>query len=183
MAVHRSGYVGIVQLEDGRLDLAAALDVGFVKRLGGLSNAARQVISESGLSVPDGIQNERWHGTVKLTHRRPQLFGTCYLVVGDAAGYVEPFTGEGIAWAMASGRAVAHFAARAMSESLSVVGPAWSDEHQRLLGSRMRVCRGISFLLRQPSLVHLAVRALQIRPHLARPVQRWLNAPYVVTAD
>ena len=75
MACHRFGYVGIVQLEDGRIDLAAAFDVEFVKRLGGLAKAAHLVITESGLAVPPGIQDQRWQGTVKLTHRRSHLFG------------------------------------------------------------------------------------------------------------
>ncbi len=178
MACHRSGYVGIVRLEDGRLDLAAAFDAAFVKQLGGLSNAAHQVIAESGLSVPHGILDERWQGTVKLTHRRPKLFGACYLVIGDAAGYVEPFTGEGIAWAMASGQAVATCAHRALTESLLVVGPAWSSEYRRTLGRRIRVCRAVSFLLRQPTLVKVAIHALQLRPQLAGPIQRSLNTPF-----
>jgi flavin-dependent dehydrogenase len=181
MACHPSGYVGIVQLEDGRLDLAAAFDIEFVKRLGGLSNAACRVISESGLRMPRRMNGAQWQGTVKLTHQRAKLFGARYLVAGDAAGYVEPFTGEGIAWAMASGQAVSSFACRALSRSMSVVGPAWSQEYRRILGRRMRSCKAISFLLRQPAFLRLAVRVLQMSPRLAGPIERSLSKPFALS--
>ena len=181
MACHRWGYVGIVQLEDGRLDLAAAFDIGFVKRLGGLSNAACRVLSESGLSVPCRMKGAHWQGTVKLTHQRAKLFGARYLVAGDAAGYVEPFTGEGIAWAMASGHAVSKFAHRAVSRPISVVGPAWSQEYRRILGHRMRFCKAVSFLLRQPAFLRIAVRVLQMSPRLAGPIERSLSKPFALS--
>lgn len=181
MACHPSGYVGIVQLEDGRLDLAAAFDVEFVKKAGGLGKAAHLAITQSGLTPPPDVASGPWQGTVKLTHRRNQLFGDNYLVAGDAAGYVEPFTGEGIAWAMASGKAVASFAARALTEEVSLVGPEWSRAHARLLEPRMRSCRVVSFLLRQPTLVRWGVRALQVRPQLARYVERSLHRPFPST--
>ena len=181
MACHRFGYVGIVRLEDGRIDLAAALDVGLVKRLGGLAHAAHEVITASGLTPPAGMHEGQWHGTVKLTHRRRYLFGDGYLVAGDAAGYVEPFTGEGIAWAMAGGKAVGSFAQRALAEPLSLVGPAWSRAHARLLAPRMRSCRMVSFLLRQPTLVQWTVRTLQVRPQLARFFERKLSRPFSFT--
>lgn len=180
MACHRSGYVGMVLLEDGRLDLAGAFDVGFVKQCGGLSHAARRVVSEAGFAVPQGMQDQPWQGTVRLTHRRAKLFGDGYLVAGDAAGYVEPFTGEGIAWAMASGRAVASFAARAGTEAMAAVGPAWSQEYRRILGRRQRTCRAVSLLLRQPLLMRLAVSVLKTRPQLATPIEHYLSTPFAI---
>lgn len=182
MACHRSGYVGLVELEDGRLDLAAAFDIGFVKRLGGLSNAARRVISDAGLPIPQGIERARWHGTAKLTHQRSKLFGAGYLVAGDAAGYVEPFTGEGIAWAMASGHAVSKFAHKAISHPMSVVGPAWCQEYRRILGHRIRCCKAVSFLLRQPACLWLAIRVLQRSPQVAGPIERSLSKPFAFSS-
>jgi flavin-dependent dehydrogenase len=46
-----------------------------------------------------------WLGTLPLTRRTPRPAGHRVLVVGDAAGYVEPFTGEGMAWALATASA------------------------------------------------------------------------------
>ncbi|MEM8678916.1 MAG: NAD(P)/FAD-dependent oxidoreductase [Planctomycetota bacterium] len=180
IASHPSGYVGVVRLEDGRLDLAAALDAGFVRRSGGLSDAAQEVLAAAGLPYPQGMHEPSWRGTARLTHRRTELFGTGYLVVGDAAGYVEPFTGEGIAWAMAGGRAIAPFLARAVKEPISVVGPAWSDAYHRLLDGRMRICRALSYLLRQPTLMSLSMSALRVRPQLAAWVERSLSKPFAI---
>ncbi|MCH7872541.1 MAG: NAD(P)/FAD-dependent oxidoreductase, partial [Planctomycetes bacterium] len=93
------GYVGLVRLEDGRLDVAAAFDASYVKRSGGLGRAAAEVIRRAGLPELDGLAEQRWHGTATLTRRPSQVACERLLLVGDAAGYVEPFTGEGIAGA------------------------------------------------------------------------------------
>ena len=53
-----------------------------------------------------------WHLPVGSTHR--PCCGPGYLLVGDAAGLVDPFTGEGIANAMYSGRLAAQAAAMAL---------------------------------------------------------------------
>src|SRR5262249_31513270 len=48
MATARGGYVGLVRVEDGRLDVAAAFDVTFVKGQGGPGPAAEAVLAEVG---------------------------------------------------------------------------------------------------------------------------------------
>jgi flavin-dependent dehydrogenase len=178
MACHQNGYVGLVRLEDRRLDLATALDVSAVKKHGGVAATVLRILKESGLPPVDGLEHLNWRGTAKLTQRRTKLFGEGFLVVGDAAGYVEPFTGEGIAWAMATGRAAVPFALQAMRASTTDVGPAWSREYRRVVGHRMRVCRTISFFLRQPRLMKWTTWALARRPQLAQPLVRSLNAPF-----
>jgi flavin-dependent dehydrogenase len=53
-----------------------------------------------------------WHLPVGSTHR--PCCGPGYLLVGDAAGVIDPFTGEGIANARYSGRLAAQAAAMAL---------------------------------------------------------------------
>lgn len=178
MACDRSGYAGIVRVEDGRLEIASALDSDAIKQWGGVGPAAARVIESSGLPPIPGLEQQAWHGTAKLTQRRRQVFGEGYLVVGDAAGYIEPFTGEGIAWALATGRSVADFAWRAAQGDAAHTGRAWSRHYHRLVRRRMLTCRALSFLLRRPRLVSSAIWTLARRPSLAAPVERLLNAPY-----
>jgi flavin-dependent dehydrogenase len=182
MACHRSGYVGLVRLEDGRLDIAAALDATAAKQHGGIPATVALVLKESGLPPVRDLAQQHWHGTARLTQRRAAVYGEGYLVVGDAAGYVEPFTGEGIAWALATGKAVVPFAKRATAASnpqaASQTGRSWSRAYRRLVGHRMTVCKSVSFLLRRPELVSAAVWALARRPQLAAPIQWSLNAPF-----
>lgn len=83
---------------------------------GGLGRAAARLVREAGWPAPELFAELSWRGTPALTRRRTRISEERVFVLGDAAGYVEPFTGEGMAWALASGAAVAPLAARAVGE-------------------------------------------------------------------
>jgi menaquinone-9 beta-reductase len=177
MATARGGYVGCVRVEDDRLDVAAALDPAFVKEQGGLGSAAETVLGAVGWPRIVGLAELPWKGTPALTRRAKQLGGARWFAVGDAAGYVEPFTGEGMAWAVMSAAALAPIAARAIQNWDDSLVREWELTHRRVIGTRQRVCRIVSRVLRSPALTTLAVRALSVLPILARPVIRPLNRP------
>ena len=173
MAVGRGGYVGAVRLEDGRLDLAAAFDAPFVKAVGGLGEAAADVLRQAGATPIPGIELLPWKGTPALTRRPAAVAGPDWLAAGDAAGYVEPFTGEGMAWALASG-----VAAAALAADWHPGRPAeWERYFARRLRPRQRVCRAAAAALRSPRACTVIVRLLALAPALARPVTRALNRP------
>jgi 2-polyprenyl-6-methoxyphenol hydroxylase-like FAD-dependent oxidoreductase len=177
MATGRGGYVGLVRVEDGQLDVAAAFDVGFVRAHGGPGPAAAAVLAEVGWPRPCGFEDLPWRGTPALTRRVSALAGERWFTIGDAAGYVEPFTGEGMAWAVTSAAAVAPIAARAVQEWDGGLVRQWEAVHRRAIGARQRVCRIVSRVLRSPALTTLAVRALAVLPVLSRPVVAALNRP------
>lgn len=176
MACGRHGYVGLVRLEDDRLNIAAAFEASFVRSEGGLAHAARTIIHEAGLpEVPD-ITMLDWHGTPALTRSSRRVCGWRLFVLGDAAGYVEPFTGEGIAWALTCGLALAPLAQRAASAWSSDVEAAWTRRHRELVTRRQGACRALALALRHPMLVRGVVRALARVPQLAQPVVEHLNS-------
>jgi hypothetical protein len=177
MATGRCGYVGLVRVEDDRLDVAAAFDAGFAKAAGGLGPAAEVVLGGVGWPVPPGLADQPWKGTPALTRRPVRLAGRGLFVVGDAAGYVEPFTGEGMAWAVMSAAALGPIAARAVRSWDDSLVPEWEATHRRVVGRRQRVCRVVSRVLRSPTLTGIAVRALRLFPVLSRPVVAALNRP------
>jgi flavin-dependent dehydrogenase len=174
MATGRGGYVGLVRVEDDRLDIAAAFDPAFVKSAGGLGPAAAGVLGSAGWPVPPGLIGAAWKGTPALTRRPVRVAGERTFVVGDAAGYVEPFTGEGMAWAVMSAAALAPIAANDWHPGLA---REWEAAHARVVARRQRMCRVVSRVLRSPRLTGLAVRALGLVPGLAAPVVSALNHP------
>jgi len=178
MACGQGGYVGAVRVEDGRLNLAAALDPSIVKSQRGLHEAVATVIAQSGLPPVAGIADMDWRGTPLLTRHLSALGTERVLVLGDAAGYVEPFTGEGIAWALTLGAAVAPLAGRGAKHWNESLIDEWAEVYRRIVRRRQWVCRAVATALRHPRLTRSVVTTLSYAPGLAKPVVRWLNAKH-----
>ena len=177
MATGRGGYVGLVRLEDTRLDVAAAFDASFVRTSGGLGATAEAILSQTRWPAILGLAELSWKGTPALTRRRSAVAEHRLFAVGDAAGYVEPFTGEGMAWAIASAAALAPIALRAIAKWNDSCMREWERVHRRTVRRRQWICRAASHVLRSPMLTGLAVRALSLMPSLSRPVVAALNRP------
>jgi len=101
-------------------------------------------------------------------------------VIGDAAGYVEPFTGEGIAWVLASGVAVSPLALEGARHWVTALAIRWTRLYHRLIGWRQQRCLLISALLRRTALTRALVAVLSRMPSLAEPLVRSINAPFAL---
>ena len=55
MATGRGGYVGLVRVEEDRLDIAAAFDADFVKSSGGLGLAAKAILRQVCWPIPSDL--------------------------------------------------------------------------------------------------------------------------------
>lgn len=177
MACGRGGYVGLVRLEDGRLDLAAALDRAQSRLRGGPAHLVAQILDETGLPLPEGLPAATWRGTPALTRQRKRISDKRLFVLGDSAGYVEPFTGEGMAWAMLSATLVVPLARIAVDDWTPELGQQWESRYRRVLRPRQRVVRAASYVLRHPRWTGILARVLARAPRLASPVTRAINAP------
>ena len=176
MVVGREGYIGSLQVEDGRMEIAAALDPEAMRRQGP-GETVRRILEQSPLPRFEGVADLAWQGTTPLSCRTTPPAGRRVFFVGDAAGYIEPFTGEGMAWAIASGAAVAATANQAANHYSADLPRRWATERARLLRGRMRLCRLVTQSLRYQRLTELNVTLLGHLPFLATPVIRWLNRP------
>jgi len=175
MACGAGGYVGMVRLEDQRLNVAAAFDSARVKQAGGLGEQAAAVLAEAGLPPVPGLAYSSWRGTPLLTRCvRPRAFHRIFLL-GDAAGYVEPFTGEGMAWALASAVALAPLAYRACRHWDPSISRKWSYLYRNQVTRRQRVCRAVAQVLRRPALIRILAGTLANAPGLAAPLVRHVN--------
>jgi flavin-dependent dehydrogenase len=168
MAVGRSGYVGLVRLEDGRLNVAAALDRDFLAECKSPCNAAGLVLTEAGFPCPASLPDADWLGTVSLTRRTSPLANRQVFLIGDAASYIEPFTGEGIAWAMQSGLRVAPWARQAVQGWSNAIELGWTRDYRNQIRRQQWTCRWTSYLLHHSRLQALSMSLLQRWPWLAR---------------
>lgn len=171
MVVGSRGYVGLVRVEDGRLNVAAALDPDAVRE-SSPGAAIAEILSDAGHDALPHAPEDGWKGTPRLTRRPASVGAERVLRLGDAAGYVEPFTGEGICWALSSALAVAGVARRAALEWRPEWVGHWSEYVHRRVGRQQRLCRLLAWSLRRPRLVRGAVRVLARAPGLAAPLVR-----------
>lgn len=174
MACQDDGYVGLVKLADGRVDVAAALRSGSDSAAKGSPLDRVQAILHDSMFDPVRLTKLSATMTTPPLRRRRRAGRGRVLAIGDAVGYVEPFTGEGMTWAMQSGIAAADTIA-AMVANLATVGELWEDQLTRLMRTNQRTCRVVSAAL-QISLVRRAAgQTLAVFPGLAKPLLRRLN--------
>jgi flavin-dependent dehydrogenase len=177
MAVGKDGYIGLVRLADGRLHLAGAIRPGALHEAGGPGPAADGILSEAGFAPVPGLRSADWRGTTGLTRRTDPIAETRLFLLGDSAGYVEPFTGEGIAWALAAGRAIGPLALRAIERWEPRLAGEWNRLHGRVVRRRQMVCRAAASVLGRPLLVHAAFETVSRIPGPALRLLNHLNAP------
>lgn len=174
MACGSGGYVGLVRLEDGRLDIAAAFDQSFSRNAHGPARAAAQILNQCSLPVPEEIETAHWTGTQLLTRSRERIGAERLLVIGDACGYPEPFTGEGIAWALWSGLLGGRIAARGIQNWEANLLQEWVDVNRNFRRQQSR-SKLIASGLRNDIVRRFSLKLLARNPRLASYVVRSIN--------
>jgi flavin-dependent dehydrogenase len=176
MSTASGGYVGLVRLEDNRLDIAAAFDLEFVRRAGGPAQAAIKIMTEANMPAISGLQNANWLGTAALSRSRKNIAGKRIFVIGDSSSYAEPLTGEGIAWALTSACAVVPIAKDAIKRWSPQLAVAWTKEHRRLIKTRQENSYRIARVLRNSTVTILCVELLSRFPSIAESLVQYTSS-------
>ncbi|WP_186775846.1 NAD(P)/FAD-dependent oxidoreductase [Rubripirellula tenax] len=173
MACDDDGYVGLVKLADGRIDVAAALRSGAASNGIAPVERVRRLLERSEFDF-SSIENASTAMTTPPLRRSRRVGNGRLMAIGDAAGYIEPFTGEGMTWALQSGVAAADVIAEHIHQPASV-GDAWQTRCLTLLAAEKRTCRWVTSALRWPLARIVAAGSLAMFPGLASPLVRGLN--------
>jgi menaquinone-9 beta-reductase len=172
MHVGNKGYVGMVRMMGSRGHLAASLDPAACRSAGGPLRLVREILAASGKSLAADLDSLRIRGTGALTRRREHLGSHRVLAVGDACGYVEPFTGEGMAWAAIGAREVVKMLP-APAEPWPVDLPArWRTRHHEIIGRRQRWCRVMKPMMHHPAMAGAGILVGSAMPAIAK----WIAA-------
>lgn len=169
MACAPTGYCGVVGDADGGWIVAAALDGPATRHQGGPARHIASILHGTGVGCQARCPVEKLDAslltTPPLTRRRNRVADERLLLVGDASGYLEPITGEGMAWALAG----AKVAVDLVAESPWRDGHAAAYEHawRACIGNR-RLVRLASRALRSPRVTSLAIGAMRLAPPVAR---------------
>ena len=174
MAVGNRGYVGLTHIGNQRLHVAAAVDRSTLQKLGP-GATVDSLMRQSG--APMLTQTDvTWKGTPPLTAAADSIAEDRVFLVGDAAGYVEPFTGEGVRWALQCGIGVAPFIHSAVQHWDGTIAEDYQRWYRRTIRSQQKLCRQLSAGLKRPALRWAAHQALRLRPSLANSIIKRLNS-------
>lgn len=114
-----------------------------------------------------------WRSTTPITRNNAQPAAGTLLLAGDAARVVEPFTGEGIFLALASGELAGTLATEAIQhQTLDSLAGKYTRHHRQLYAHLTWQNRLTRWLGSHPSLGRLAVACLHRIPGVARAICR-----------
>jgi menaquinone-9 beta-reductase len=175
MLVGQGGYVGIAQVEQDRWNIAAAVEPRWLQDSGSPAAAVAAILQANRCVVPDAIWNATWQGTPPLTRRCQRLAAERLFTVGDAAGYVEPFTGEGMSWAMEAAVELSQLVERAVHRWEPQLMPFWETRLAAQVRRQSRSCRALAWCLRRPGLAAALVTAAQWFPATSQAFVRRIS--------
>lgn len=182
MMAGRGGYVGIVGLSGGRLNVAAAVESAQLRQAAGPGQLIQTLMRSADVAIPESLVSGQWHGTGALTRETRRVADSRLFLLGDATGYVEPFTGEGIAWALCSALLAAPLAEACLAgtESPELLAQQWQALHAAEVRRRQGWCRRLAWVLRTPWRRRWALAAAAAFPRLAGGIARQVSEPFAL---
>jgi flavin-dependent dehydrogenase len=166
MLVGPRNYVGVAPLDDHGL-----VTVGLVRRMpvGHLGSATEALMA--GITQHPALEQRLKRGRMcdpviglgplSRAVRRP--VGPGYALVGDAAGFFDPFTGEGIYRAL-------------RGAELLAAGPrTYARERRKAFAAKERLVALVQVFVQTPRLMDLVIRRLEHRPRVARELGSMLG--------
>lgn len=176
MAYGSAGYVGITAVERGRFAIAAAIDPNALAA-SSPGRLVQEILQSSGSTLTTDWESLQWHGTPRITRQATPIASHRCLLIGDAAAYVEPFTGEGIGWAIQSGALAASLLTGPLRLWDDTIESRWKLLFEQSIANRHRFCRKLGRYMRVKPLRQLAMWGLRQAPSLGGPVVRILDRP------
>jgi menaquinone-9 beta-reductase len=167
-------YLGLAPVPDGRVNLGLVLGEDELRaqlakgvELDGIVDAALAQVAGPGHELATADSTDEMQAHLPLVHRVSRAAGPGFVLVGDAAGFIDPLSGEGLHRALVS----AELAARQIGRWHAGDRLALTD-YDRRLRARFRSKDVVSWLLQlflfQPVLARYALARLARRPGARR---------------
>ena len=165
------GYVGIAPVAGGRVNVGIVL--GRTWRTEVARRGARSVADAIVAAIPateddpadwrSGDPTDAVEGAWPLGHRVTRRAGRNWLLVGDAAGFLDPFTGEGLHRGLVSAELAAG-AIRARARGKRDAFAAYERAMQRRFLAKDGVSSLVQVFLARPAMFEYAARRVAARP-------------------
>ena len=170
MRILRDGYIGIAPVPGGRVNIGIVLGRSWRERLArqGAGGVAREIVGgippapDDPAAWRDGTPLDHIAGASPLGHRVTRRAGERWLLIGDAAGFLDPFTGEGLHRALVSAE-LAGAAVLAARRGHSGAFAAYDRAMRRRFLSKDTVSWLVQAFLARPVLFEYAARRIEAR--------------------
>lgn len=172
MWVGRNSYVGVAPVADDvvSVGLVRAAPPGHLGPPATALDSALAEYPELAARLGQGERVSGIQGVGPLAHAVRRTAGPGYLLVGDAAGFLDPFTGEGIYRALRGAEIAADLADHALRDrgaDVVDVSHEYSEARRLAFQAKERLTWLIQLFVRSPALMSYAVARLRARPAAA----------------
>jgi flavin-dependent dehydrogenase len=177
LAVIQDGYIGLAPVPGGRLNIGIVLGPSWRDGLArdGAAATTRRALAmvpttaDDPVAWADAMPCDRIAGAAPLGGRAIRRAGPGWFLVGDAAGFLDPFTGEGLHRALVSTELAAAAIRMALDRPDDHADRATAaDSYDRAMRRRFASKDAVSWLvqsfLARPRLFEYAARRLAGRP-------------------
>ncbi len=171
MHISRPGYTGMSPTAGGGANVVLVVEHSAIKGCN-LDEAYGKIVMSNARRRPF-LENARMCEKVRSIESlafsiRPVPVGGLMLV-GDAMGFIDPFTGEGIYLALRSARLAADCAEAAfkVGDFSRAMLTSYEDKRQHEFHKKFMLCRALQFLIYNRFLCRKTVSLLNTRPDLA----------------
>lgn len=174
MHVAPNRYAGLAPLEDGLTNVAIVTPVAAVaNRSGSIDDHFRQTLNTIPAVAHKLAHAERVggiRGVGGMARRARRTTGDGYLLIGDAASFLDPFTGEGVYEALLGAKLAApvvHRALQANDPSAAALDP-YRIARRRALTAKRQVCWIVQGIINTPPLMDYVTARLARRDDLGQ---------------
>lgn len=170
MLVERDGYIGIAAVSGGDANVSLVVNRALVARARKAPSAimddwiARHAHIAERFAHAQRIDDVQTTGPFAARARRAWSPGVA--LVGDAADFFDPFTGEGMYSALLGGEALAHFAAAALRTGRDAAFRDYDRWRRAEFAAKWRVEWLIALAVARPWLLERAAVAFSRQPEL-----------------
>jgi len=175
---YRGGYGGLSNVEGGLSNLCFIASARDVRACGAdAERVMRDVVCENvraAQTLATARPRSEWLAVLLEGFGRRRLVPVKgLLTIGDAASFIDPFTGSGMLMALENGDLVAEVVSRYLTElktpaGLEIAARAYRDLYRQRFSARLRVCSLLRRTAFVPGLADAAIRIAGVNDRLRR---------------
>lgn len=182
----REGYLGVVQIEEPLFNVCGIVKEEILEKARGNFDELLKLISRENPVFLSRIQGGRrvipWLSVAPLRMRHGKVYEKGIFYVGDAASFIDPFSGEGMLLAMESADLVAKLLPSPNPRGINreEIGRAYEKAWEHRFSSRMKTCASLRRVTQFSFLENCLVEIFRRSPFLFQRTIRKTREPVLV---